>query len=153
MQVLPVLNVSIQKTSPSKKPCVRRWPHEISSIPLDRLLVNNRELLGTGQGFWVQDCSAATENILQNSHNPRTNGSPKTCHITSSASKISMTVKVHNGCFYQFSVCHERLVGSFDQIPVPRQQSHSQTFLYSWPKGFAVGTHIVTDNLLVADTV
>ena len=60
---------------------------------------------------------------------------------------------VLNGCYYQFSVSHESLVSCFDQTPVPRQQGYAYTFLYSWPKGIAVGTHIVPDNLLVTDTV
>ena len=60
---------------------------------------------------------------------------------------------VLNGCYYQFPVSHESLVSCFDQTPVPRQQGYAYTFLYSWPKGIAIGTHIVPDNLLVADAV
>ena len=60
---------------------------------------------------------------------------------------------VFNGCYYQFPVSHESLVSCFDQTPVPRQQGYAYTFLYSCPKGIAIGTHIVPDNLLVADTV
>ena len=41
MQVLPMLNVSIQKASPSKKLCARKWPRKISSIPLEDISFGN----------------------------------------------------------------------------------------------------------------
>ena len=66
---------------------------------------------------------------------------------------LTFDAKVLNGYFYQIPVGHEALVGRFDQSPVPCQQSYSHAFLHCWPKGIAIGSHIVSDNLLVVDSV
>ena len=58
-----------------------------------------------------------------------------------------------HGSLYEVFVGHERLVGSPDQFPVPRQEEYTHTFPQRWHEGIAVGAHIVAHNLLVAHAV